>query len=66
MSNSAVNNEAKPAGPENLPWFAGMAMQAMIAKNGIPESQSAREEIALWSFRMGEAMIAMDHRLHDE
>ena len=39
-------------------------MQAMIAKLGIPESESAREEIALWAFRMGQAMAATNVRLH--
>jgi hypothetical protein len=46
-------------------WFAGIAMQAMIAKQGIPESQSAREEIALWAFRMGQAMVAVSNQLLD-
>jgi hypothetical protein len=44
-------------------WFAGMAMQAFIAKQGIPESQSAREEIALWAFRMGQSMVATGNQL---
>jgi hypothetical protein len=44
-------------------WFAGIAMQAMIAKQGIPESQSAREEIALWAFRMAQAMVAIGKQL---
>jgi hypothetical protein len=44
-------------------WFAGIAMQAMIAKQGIPESPSAREEIALWAFRMAQAMVAVGKQL---
>ena len=44
-------------------WFAGLAMQSMITKQGIPESQSAREEIALWAFRMGQAMAAVSKQL---
>ena len=39
-------------------------MQAMIAQQGIPESESARDEFALWAFRMGQAMVAADQRLH--
>ena len=50
--------------PTDVKWFAGLAMQAMIAKQGIPESQSAREEIALWAFRMGQAMVATEDSLH--
>jgi hypothetical protein len=48
----------------DVKWFAGLAMQAIIAKHGIPESQSARDEIALWSFRMAQAMVATDRNLH--
>ena len=44
-------------------WFAGMAMQAFIAKQGIPESQSAREEIALWAFRMAQSMVTTGNQL---
>lgn len=50
--------------PDDVKWFAGMAMQAIIARQGVPESSSAREEIALWAFRMGQAMVETDHRLH--
>ena len=44
--------------------FAGLAMQALISRDGIPESDSAREEFALWSYRMAQAMLAMEKRLH--
>ena len=44
--------------------LAGQAMQALITKKGIPESDSAREEYALWSYRMAQAMLATEKRLH--
>ena len=59
-----VPHEATSRGATDVKWFAGLAMQAMVAKQGIPESESAREEIALWAFRMGQAMAAEDQRLH--
>jgi hypothetical protein len=59
-----VPRNAKSEGTTDVKWFAGLAMQAMIANHGIPESQSAREEIALWAFRMGQAMVVADQRLH--
>ena len=48
----------------DLRWFAGMAMQAIIGKIGVPTSESLREEIALWSYRMAEDMVKTDERLH--
>jgi hypothetical protein len=45
-------------------WYAGLAMQAMIAKQGIPDSPTEREEIALWAHRMAEAMVTTAGRLH--
>ena len=39
-------------------------MHAMIIKLGIPESESSREEIALWAYRMGQAMAEADRQLH--
>ncbi len=59
-----VPREAQATGATDVKWFAGLAMQAMISKIGIPDSESAREEIALGAFRMGQAMAAADHRLH--
>lgn len=44
--------------------FAGLAMQAMIAHDGVAESESAREEYALWSYRMAQAMLATEKRLN--
>ena len=59
-----VPHGSESKGATDVKWFAGLAMQAMIAKQGIPDSETAREEIALWAFRMGQAMVAADHRLH--
>ena len=39
-------------------------MQAIIAHQGVPDSEPAREEIALWAFRMGQAMAVVDKQLH--
>ena len=43
--------------------YAGLAMQALIAHDGLVESESAREEYALWSYRMAQAMLATEKRL---
>lgn len=59
-----VPQGSESKGATDVKWFAGLAMQAMIAKEGIPKSETTREEIALWAFRMGQAMVAADHRLH--
>ncbi len=58
-----VPHDAESRGATDVKWFAGLAMQAMIVKQGIPESESSRDEIALWAFRMGQAMANADHRL---
>jgi hypothetical protein len=40
-------------------------MQAIIAKmQTIPDTDSEREEIALWAYRMGQAMVETEQRLH--
>lgn len=44
--------------------FAGLAMQALITHDGLTESESAREEYALWSYRMAQAMVAAEKRLN--
>ena len=59
-----VPHDAESSGATDVKWFAGLAMQSIIAKLGTPESESVRDEIALWSFRMGQAMVVADHRLH--
>ncbi len=48
-----------------LIWFAGLAMQAIIGKQpDVTDTQTEREEVALWSFRMAEAMIDAEKRLN--
>ncbi|MCA9100106.1 MAG: hypothetical protein R3C10_11200 [Pirellulales bacterium] len=59
-----VPPHAEAKGATDVKWFAGLAMQAIIMQQGVPESETAREEIALWAFRMGQAMVAADHNLH--
>ncbi len=59
-----VPKDAQSSGATEVKWFAGLAMQAMIMQHGIPETESGREEIALWAFRMGQAMVATDRSLH--
>jgi hypothetical protein len=51
------------SGSDDLRWYSGLALQATIARHGIPETQSAREEFALWAFRMGEEMVRTVHQL---
>jgi hypothetical protein len=51
------------AGDTDVPWFAGMAMQAIIARQGVPRSDAERREVALWSFRMAQAMASTAMRL---
>lgn len=51
------------SGNDDLRWYSGLALQAMIARHGIPETHSAREEFALWAFRMGEEMVRTVHQL---
>ncbi len=47
-----------------LVWFAGMAMQAIITKQpSVTDTPVEREEVALWSFRMAQAMIEAQKRL---
>lgn len=59
-----VPNEAASEGASDVQWYAGLAMQAIIAKQPtIPDSESEREETALWAFRMGQAMAAAEERL---
>ena len=59
-----VPQDAASAGATDVKWFAGLAMQAMIAQHGIPESEAVREEIALWAYRMAQTMIKTDKQLH--
>lgn len=59
-----VPHQAQSRGADDVKWFAGLAMQAIIARHGIPSSDSTREEIALWSYRMGQEMAKTEQRLH--
>ena len=59
-----VPQGAEARGISEVKWFAGLAMQAIIAEQGIPETESAREEAALRAFRMAQAMVVEDQRLH--
>ncbi|MCA9249130.1 MAG: hypothetical protein KDA42_18535 [Planctomycetales bacterium] len=59
-----VPKDAQATGASDVKWFAGLAMQAMIAKQEIvPDSEAQREEIALWSFRMAQAMVVIEKRI---
>ena len=60
-----VPNESQSPGASDIKWFAGLAMQAIIAKQStVPDTESEREEIALWAWRMGQAMAATEKRIH--
>lgn len=62
-----VPKEAQSPGASDTKWFAGLAMQATLEKQkSVPDSESAREEIALWSWRMAQAMVATEKRIHAE
>ena len=67
MNTSASSPTNETTGATDLPAtreLAGLAMQALISRQGIPETESAREEYALWSYRMAQAMLAVEKRLH--
>ena len=59
-----VPRDAESPGASDVKWFAGLAMQSMIATQGIPKSEAARDELALWAFRMAQAMTNTDRHLH--
>ena len=62
---NVAGNEDKSSPPWDLHWFAGLAMQAIIEKqSAVPDTQTEREEIALWAYRMAQEMIATEKRLH--
>ncbi|MCA9175014.1 MAG: hypothetical protein KDB14_11080 [Planctomycetales bacterium] len=59
-----VPDGAMSDGASDVKWFAGLAMQAIIAKQStVPDTDAEREEIALWAYRMGQAMTAMEKQL---
>jgi hypothetical protein len=60
-----VSKDAQSPGASDTKWFAGLAMQAIINKQPtLPDTESEREEIALWAWRMGQAMVATEKRIH--
>ena len=67
MNGSSISSptDVQQREANDVKWFAGLAMQAIISQHDtVPDSDSMREEIALWSFRMGQAMVATSKRLH--
>jgi hypothetical protein len=60
-----VPKDAKSDGASDVKWFAGLAMQAIIVKQpSLPDTEIEREEIALWSYRMAQAMVATEARIN--
>ncbi len=55
---------AESKGATDVKWFAGLAMQVVLDKQGIPDTESARDEFALWAFRMAQAMVRAEKSLH--
>ncbi len=64
MMMNPIDVSSASSRPHDIHWFAGLAMQAIIARQGVPDSRAAREEIALWAYRMAQAMVAIDQELH--
>jgi len=59
-----VPSQASSEGVSHLQWLAGLAMQSLIMRmDGMPNSDAEREEISLWSYRMGQAMQKMETQL---
>jgi len=53
--------------PTEIPsvrWLAGLAMQGLVFRHGIPDAEQTREEFALWSYRMAQAMLTVESQLH--
>ena len=60
-----VAGDAASNGASHVQWLAGLAMHALIGRaQGVPDSPEEREEIALWSYRMAQAMTKIESRLH--
>jgi len=60
-----MSKESQSLQISDLKWFTGLAMQAIIAKQAsVPDSQAEREEIALWAWRMGQAMMTTEKLIH--
>jgi hypothetical protein len=59
-----VPTDSKSLEIGSLRWYAGLAMQSIIEKQeSIPMTEAEREEISLWAWRMGQAMIATEQRI---
>ena len=59
-----IPSDAKSLQIGSLRWYAGLAMQAIIEKQeSVPMTETEREEISLWAWRMGQAMIATEQRI---
>lgn len=51
-------------GASRVQWLAGLAMQSLILRlDSMPDSVAEREEIALWSYRMAQAMQKTEEML---
>ena len=62
-----VPKEAQSTGATDIKWFAGLAMQSIIEmQDRVPNTEAEREEIALWAWRMGQAMVATEKRIHPD
>jgi len=59
-----VPSGAESKGATDVKWFAGLALQAIISKQGVPETESSRDEFALWAYRMAQAMVRAEQTLH--
>lgn len=57
---SSSDDQAK----QRLDWYSGLVLQGIVTKQGAPATENAREEVALWSLRMAEAMIRTLDRVH--
>lgn len=62
-----VPERAQSPGASDIKWYAGLAMQAIIVKQeSVTDTPVEREEIALWAWRMGQAMAAMEDTIQPE
>lgn len=62
-----VPMDAASAGVSQVQWLAGLAMQSFISRmESLPDTEAEREEVALWSYRMAQAMKKMETRINIE
>jgi hypothetical protein len=60
-----VPGNAASSGTTHVQWLAGLAMQSLITcLDNVPDTEAEREEIALWAYRMAQAMKKMETRIH--